>query len=316
MKLVSTIAMTAVLATTATASMAAECGDFPQRPIEVVVPYGAGGAVDITSRTLAEAAKVVAGWELRVANRTGAGTVTGQDYLATQAPTDGYTIGVMPLMAAVLNDADERNALEPGSLEVLEAIAFDPWLFVALKGQTLDSLIKKGEAGELRYAFSPGSEQGLMGDKFQEKHGFEMARVPLAGGVNRLGGLLNGSVDIAPSFYGESKQYIDSGVMVPIGYTNDVPFGPDESTVALGSEGYDFGHNVWGSYRVVLVPDGVPEDIKSCLADTLTEIMESEQGKEIFLEKTILVEPVGHETAKAKYGEFQKIVNDLLAVKG
>lgn len=316
MKLQITLAATAVAALATNAAVAADCGSFPERPIEVVVPYGAGGAVDVSSRTLAEAVKAVAGWDLRVANRTGAGTVTGQDYLASQAPTDGYTIGVMPLMAAVLNDQDERNALTPGSLEVLETIAFDPWLFVAKTGETLESLNEKGKAGKLRYAFSPGSEQGLMGDKLQAKDGFDMARVPLSGGVNRLGGLLNGSVDIAPSFYGEAKQYFDGGVMVPIGFANDVPYWADDSIPALGAEGYDFPTNVWGSYRVVLVPASVPEEIKSCIADTMTEVMQSEKGQEIFLEKTIRVDPVGHEAAKAKYGEFEKIVKDLLAANG
>lgn len=89
------------------------CGEFPTRPIEVVVPYNAGGNIDVAARTLAAAVKEVAGWDLRVSNRTGSGTVTGQDYLESQAPRDGYTIGVMPLMAAVLNDVDERNALTP-----------------------------------------------------------------------------------------------------------------------------------------------------------------------------------------------------------
>jgi tripartite-type tricarboxylate transporter receptor subunit TctC len=313
MKRIIPLASISAVLLSATAVFAAECGDFPNRPIEIVVPYGAGGAVDITSRTLAEAITQVVGWDMRVANRTGAGTVTGQEFLANQAAEDGYSIGVMPLMATVLNDADERNGLESGSLQVLETIAFDPWLLVARADDTLETLIAKGEAGNLRYAFSPGSEQEMMGAKFSAKHGFKMAGVPLAGGVKRLGGLLNDSVDIAPSFYGESKQYIESGIMVPIGFANDIPYWADETIPQLGSEGYDFARNVWGSYRVVLVPDGVPDDIKACLSQTMTEVMQSEKGKEIFLEKTIRVDPIGQEAAAATYGTFEKIVADLLA---
>ena len=317
MKLAAICAVAGVLAPLG-AAHAAECGDFPSRPIEIVVPYGAGGAVDITARTLAAAAQAVKGWDMRVANRTGAGTVTGQDFLANQAPTDGYAIGIMPLMAAVLNEADERNALQSGSLDVLETIAFDPWLFVAMKGQTIESLVEKGKTGPgaLRFAFSAGSEQSMLGGVFERHHGVEMARVPLAGGVNRLGGLLNGSVDIAPSFYGEAKQYLDGGVMTPLGFANDVPYWADESIPALGAQGYDFGHNVWGSYRVILAPAGVPEDVKACLADSFTEIMNDPRGQEIFLEKTIRVAPVGAEAARATHGQFQAIVADLLASEG
>jgi tripartite-type tricarboxylate transporter receptor subunit TctC len=313
MKRIVPLASIAAIALSTTTAFAAECGDFPNRPIEIVVPYGAGGAVDITARTMAEAITQVAGWDMRVANRTGAGTVTGQEYLANQATEDGYSIGVMPLIAAVLNDADARNGLTSGSLQVLETIAFDPWLFIARAGETRESLIAKGEAGNLRFAFSPGSEQEMLGARFAAKHGFEMSYVPLAGGVKRLGGLLNDSVDLAPSFYGESKQYIESGIMVPIGLANDIPYWADETIPQLGTEGYDFARNVWGSYRVVLVPDGVPDDIKTCLSQTLTEVMQSEKGKEIFMEKTILVEPLGQEAAGATYGAFEKIVADLLA---
>lgn len=289
------------------------CGEFPTRPIEVVVPYNAGGNIDVAARTLAAAVKEVAGWDLRVSNRTGSGTVTGQDYLESQAPRDGYTIGVMPLMAAVLNDVDERNALTPGALEVLELIAFDPFMLLARKGETLDLLIAKGEAGTLRYAYSPGSEQGLMGNKFEEKHGFEMARVPLSGGVNRIGGLLNGSVDIAPSFYNEAKQYIDSNILIPLGVANDTPYWGEDSIPALGSEGYDFAHDTWGAYRVVLVPAAVPEDIKTCLAETFQTVLEDDVSVEFFAEKSLRPTPIGHAAAKEKYGDFETVVRNLLA---
>ncbi|ARP97783.1 Bug family tripartite tricarboxylate transporter substrate binding protein [Pseudorhodoplanes sinuspersici] len=316
MKLASTLAIAGLIGTCVSA-YAADCTDFPKRPIEIVVPYGAGGGVDIASRTLAAAAKAVKGWDMRVSNRTGAGTVTGQNYLASQAPADGYTIGVMPLIAAVLNDADPRNGIKAGSLEVLEAIAFDPWLFVAMKGQTVDSLVAKAKSGggTLRYAVSPGSEQGMLGQMFANKHGIKLTNVPLAGGVQRLGGLLNGSVDLAPSFYGEAKQYLDSKMMVPIGFANDIPYWADESIPALGTKGYEFGRNFWGSYRVILTPSGVPENIKACLADSLTDILNSGQGKELFLQKTIKVEPIGYKAAKSKYAEFQAAVTKLLSAQ-
>lgn len=292
---------------------AADCGDFPNRPIEVMVPYRAGGAVDIAARTLANAAAEVKGWDLRIANRTGAGTVTGQEHLANQASRDGYTVGVMPLLAAVLNESDAGNGIEPGSIDVLEAIFFDPWLFVARPGETIESLVSRGEAGRLRYAYSPGSEQSMLGGVFESRHGFQMARVPLDGGVNRIGGVLNGSVDIAPTFYGEAKQYLDSGVVTPLGYANDAPYWAGEDIPALTQEGYDFGANFWGAYRVVFTPAGVPDDIKACLSEGFTEILSSEAGKALFMEQGIRTEPVGYAEASGAYPRFQQTVAELLA---
>jgi tripartite-type tricarboxylate transporter receptor subunit TctC len=311
MKLINTLMSFTAAAAFGTSAFA-NCGSFPARPIEVVVPYKAGGNIDIAARTLVEATKEIAGWDLRVANRTGSGTITGQDYLETQAPTDGYTIGVMPLMAAVLNDLDERNALKPGAIEVIEKIAFDPFVFVARKGESLEDLIEKGNEGKLRYAFSPGSEQGLMGKKFEEKHGFEMARVPLSGGVDRIGGLLNGSVDIAPSFYNEAQQYIEGGLLSPIGVTNDTPYWADETIPTFTTNGYDFQPDTWGAYRVILVPTGVPEDIKTCLSETFNAVLSDERATKIFGEKSLVPAPIGHEAAKAKYDDYAAVVTKLL----
>ena len=76
-----------ILGLTATAALA----EYPERPINMVIPYGAGGATDISARTIAEPLGAAVGKPLVMANVTGAGGATGS--VAVQnATADGYTL--------------------------------------------------------------------------------------------------------------------------------------------------------------------------------------------------------------------------------
>src|SRR3546814_8639593 len=66
---------------------------FPEREIEVIVNYGAGGGTDLSTRVLADAAAKILGQPLRIVNRAGGSGTVGPTFVATAKP-DGYTIGV------------------------------------------------------------------------------------------------------------------------------------------------------------------------------------------------------------------------------
>src|SRR5688500_2647336 len=68
---------------------------FPTRPIEFLVAYPAGGGTDVNARILARAFTKHTGRAVIVVNKTGASGVIGESYMATQAPADGYTVGIM-----------------------------------------------------------------------------------------------------------------------------------------------------------------------------------------------------------------------------
>ncbi len=82
-----------------TAAMLAAAGSasaqpFPSKPVHILVPYAAGGAVDILSRTLGDAVSQKWGQSIIIENRPGAGGVIASQALAT-APPDGYTLIVV-----------------------------------------------------------------------------------------------------------------------------------------------------------------------------------------------------------------------------
>src|SRR5256885_15392074 len=94
------------LAGAATISAGGLAQRFPERPVQIITPYAAGGGLDIITRTLAQRLSPQWGKQVLVDNRPGAGGTVGTA-LAAKAPKDGYTllVGSTPLGVAPAGDA-------------------------------------------------------------------------------------------------------------------------------------------------------------------------------------------------------------------
>ncbi|BCG60710.1 tripartite tricarboxylate transporter substrate binding protein [Paenibacillus sp. URB8-2] len=83
---------TAVPSASAAGSASSANADYPNRPIEYVVPFSAGGGVDLVARTVAEGLSKEWGQPIEIVNKPGAGGATGAQYALKQAANDGYTV--------------------------------------------------------------------------------------------------------------------------------------------------------------------------------------------------------------------------------
>ena len=91
------------------ASATPALAQWPERPVKVIVPYGAGGAADTMARTFAEVLSAALGKQFFVENRPGGGSVTGSREAARSAP-DGYTFALAGMSTHVLAPAMNKNA--------------------------------------------------------------------------------------------------------------------------------------------------------------------------------------------------------------
>ena len=99
--------------------------DFPQRNIRLVVPFEPGGAGDITSRIIVEAAnKLLDGSKIIVVNRSGGGGIVGQTFVS-RAPADGYTILSMT-SSVVTNPALKGASYSVDDFKPVALYNFDP----------------------------------------------------------------------------------------------------------------------------------------------------------------------------------------------
>lgn len=193
-----------ILAFVALAAAAlAQAQTWPAKPVRIVVPYAAGGAMDLTTRSLAAVMTDSLGQSVVVENRTGGGGLVGTDYAARAAP-DGYTVlmfadanVIAPFIYAKLNH-DPIKDFAPVTNTILGShiIAAHP----SVPANTLQELIAlaKREPGKLSYG-SPGTgtPQHLAGELFKQQAGnLQITHIPYRGGGQMIVDLVAGQIPL------------------------------------------------------------------------------------------------------------------------
>jgi tripartite-type tricarboxylate transporter receptor subunit TctC len=198
MKFLRFAALAAVLAPGAAPSQAA---DFPERPVQIVTPYAAGGGLDTITRTLAQRLSALWGQQVIVDNRPGAGSTIGTAFAAKARP-DGYTllVGSTPLGIAPVvypNLAyDARRDFAPISLigTTPEVLVVHPGLGVGTIAE-LVALAKK-DARKLNFGSAgSGTLAHLAAEAFNRRAELGGAHIPYKGSNPALVDLIGGQID-------------------------------------------------------------------------------------------------------------------------
>ena len=295
-------------------------GAYPAKPIRLVVPFAAGGALDVVGRILG--ARLTESWgrQVLIDNRLGAAGNIGADFVAKAAP-DGYTL----LMSSVTTQAISMSLLAKPPYDFVRdyapvaLVASAPLALVvhpALPAKTVKEFIAlaKARPGELNY-FSSGTGSGthLAAAIFDQLAGIRTTHVPYKGGAQGVTDLLSGQVQFAFSTMGLAQPHVDSGRlrMIAIGSTRRYSRLPSIPTIAeSGVKGYSAEQ--W--YGVV-APAGTPPAVVNKLAAEIKGIVGHPEVRERFYSQGI--EPAyappdefgGY--IKATVVKYAKVVKDL-----
>lgn len=200
---------------------------YPAKPIRLVVPYAAGGAVDIVARSVGQKMSVLLKQPIIVDNRPGASTNIGMDAVSKAAP-DGYTI----MMAS--------NSLATNAA-LFAKLPFDPtrdFTPVARIGQaslvlvvpakssvtSLKDLVSQAQAqpGKLSYASAGNGSSGhLAGELFKEAAHIDVLHVPYKGGAPAITDLLGERITFMPINPLEVITHIRAGTLRAIAVASD-----------------------------------------------------------------------------------------------
>lgn len=199
-------AITVVSAITAgllplTAALAQQ-GTWPERPIRIVVPYGAGGSVDAIGRTLAQELSTRLGQPVVVENRVGAGSNVGSTFVA-KAPPDGYTLLLTSPGNAVNVTLFKQMPYDVKTeLTQVAVVGRAPGIllvrpdFPANSVRELVAMAKK-EPGKLNFGSGgPGSSEHLAGEMFKTHAGIDITHVPYKGGAAVINDILAGQIQV------------------------------------------------------------------------------------------------------------------------
>jgi tripartite-type tricarboxylate transporter receptor subunit TctC len=255
------------LLTCVVASAAAQ--DYPNRPVRMVVPYAAGGGVDIVARAVSQELAKGIGQPVIVENRTGAGSNIGSDFVAKAAP-DGYTL-LMASPANAINMSlyrkmpyDTQRDLAPVALvgAVPSVLVVNP----ALPAKTVAELVAlaKEKPGSLNYGSGgSGTSEHLSAEMFKSLAAIDLVHVPYKGGANAMTDVISGQLSLMFTNMLGAMPHIRSGKLkaIAIADSRRSPSLPEVPTFA--EAGFkDFEVLVWWG---VMAPARTPAPVVTYL---------------------------------------------------
>jgi tripartite-type tricarboxylate transporter receptor subunit TctC len=174
---------------------------FPSKPVTIVVPFPAGGALDTVARGIAEQMRTDLGQPVVVDNRAGAGGTLGSGQVARAAP-DGYTILLGSVAThAIAAGLYPKLAYDPiGDFTPITQLTSSPLVLTAspqLKAANVAELVAaaKAQPGKLNYASTGnGTALHIAGEAFRAAAGIDVLHVPYKGGPQATTALLAGEV--------------------------------------------------------------------------------------------------------------------------
>jgi tripartite-type tricarboxylate transporter receptor subunit TctC len=196
---------------------------WPSRPIRAIVPYTAGGAIDIVSRTVAQQLSLQLGYPIVIESRPGAGGVIGTAAVAKADP-DGHTILLTASSHTISPWAYSNLPYDTmGDLAGITPLANLPNVLVVAPSANIRSaqaLVAAAHVkpGGLNYASGgSGSATHLNAERFRLSAGFEGVHVPFKGGPEALAEMMSGRVDFVFSPILPSLPFIREGKAVALG---------------------------------------------------------------------------------------------------
>ena len=280
-------AVSAALVLAASAPAALAQGNYPNKPIRLIVAFPAGGSTDIIGRLVAQRLSQSLGQQVIIDNRGGAGGTIGTEIAARSNP-DGYTLTMGTTSTHVIAPAAYTNLkYDPiKDFMPITLVATTPYLLVlnpSVKATSLKDFIAlaKSQPGKLNYASAgTGSTTQLAMEMLKIAAGIDVVHVPYNGngpaGVAVLGGQVQALFGSMPAVLPQAK----AGKVRPIavGTPKRSPALPDVPTVAeSGYPGFDA--SLWLGF---FAPKGTPIAIVNRLHSELVKITTSPDMREQF----------------------------------
>ena len=242
---------------------------FPERPIQLLVPFGPGGIADITARAVAEAMAARLGQPVVVENRPSAGSIVASQAVATARP-DGHTLLLMSnghaVSVGLIRKLPYDTQKDFAPISTLGS--FDLGLFAPASSRfaSLRDLLAfaRAQPGKLNVGtIAVGSTQHLAAKLFETVAGVDLLVVPYKASPAVLTALRSGEIDLAFEIVGPMLPQVQAGAVKALAVSSDRrnPALPDVPTVQqAGVPGYNVA-----SWNALAAPAGTPADVIAVL---------------------------------------------------
>lgn len=295
--------------------------DWPERPVTIVVPSGAGGGTDQTSRMLAERLQAKFGQPFNVINQGQGGGVVGITSIKNAEP-DGYTLGVIfnfahyaPMGQADVNVEDftpiAQYNFDPAGFQVRSD---SEWESI---DQALDDIKQSPDEYVIACGGGCGGSWPMAVASMMDEYGVDVSQVRFISGQGAAAALQDlaaGGVDIVPSSLPEAGPLIDSGRIKALAVmgTERLEAFPEVPTLA---EATDMELEL-GAWRGLIAPAGLPEEVTQALESAMHEITEDDTWRQQMQDRGFGIQWRDTEAFHAFMLDQQSSVRDLIETLG
>ena len=279
--------------------------DYPQRPIRLIVPFAAGGGLEITARSIGQKLTEKRGQSIVIDNRPGAATIVGSE-IAAKASPDGYTLLMITTTFAINPSLYGKLPYDPvREFAPVTQINSVPNILVvnpSIPAHTVRELIAlaKAKPGQLNYASAgSGTSPHLAAELFKTMAGIEMTHIPYKGIPPAVTDVIAGRVTMLMTTTISAAPHVKSGRLRALAITSPKRLAamPDVPAIAETVPGYEAD-----AFQGMVAPAGVPKEIVRQLADDIAAIVRLPEIRERILADG--AEPIG--STPEAFGAFLK----------
>ena len=263
---------------------------WPERPVTLIVPWGAGGGTDATARIIGSLLERELKQPINVVNRTGGNGVVGHSAIAT-APPDGYTIGMATVEIAMMH-WQGLTELKYSSYTPIALVNLDPAGFQVRADspyKNMQDVLAAVKANPGKFKASGTGQGGIWHLavagmlKDLKLDPASVPWVPSNGAAPGLQDLVAGGVEFAPCSLPEARSLIDAGKVRSLAVMASQPAAlyPNVPTLkaATGSD--------WqlGAWRGIVAPKGIPKDVEAALGGALKRVYDGKEYKDFMAQR-------------------------------
>jgi len=249
---------------------------YPSRPIRLIVPFAAGGGLEITARSIGQKLTAKHGQSIVIDNRPGAATIVGSD-IASKATPDGYTLLMITTTFAINPSLYAKLPYDPlRDFAPVTQINSVPNILVvnpSLAAQSVRELIAlaKAKPGQLNYASAgAGTSPHLATELFKTMAGIDMTHIPYKGIPPAVTDVIAGRVSMLMTTTISAGPHMKSGKLRALAVTSPKRLSamPDIATIGETVPGYEAD-----AFQGMVAPAGVSKQIVRQLADDIAAVI-------------------------------------------
>lgn len=309
-----TLIASMMLAAASLAPGLALAADYPSRPIELVVPFQAGGGTDAVARAFGVAAQKHFPKGVVVVNKSGASGGIGWNYMMNAKP-DGYTLGIVTVEMVILPHLNLFNRAYADVTPIAQLNADPASIIVRADSpyKTIDDFIaaaRKEPPGKMAMGTSGnGSIYDIAAAAFEEKTQLQFNRIPYQGAAPSILSLLSSQIDAVTASPGEVAAHVAAGKLRILAVMADKRLDEFKDVPTMKEKNVDLSIGTW---RGIMGPKGLAPEVVKMLRTSVAEIAKEPELQNALKKLNLGYVYADDEGFKAVMARDNKVFKDMI----